>query len=400
MLKRIALQDAREGMFVHELCGSWLEHSFWKTRFLLDSSDLLKRLIDGGVQEIIIDTDKGLDVATTEVVEDTPAATPVKETASPPVPLSLADESERAIRIKARAKEAIARLFDNARMGKTIETAEAQALVEDIAASISRHPHAFISLVRLKSADDYTWLHSVSVCALMMALGRQLQLEAPIVHELGIAGLFHDLGKVGIPLNILNKPGKLTDEEFEIIKKHPAIGTKLLKESGQVSNLVLDVCLHHHEKIDGTGYPKGLKDEQISLYARMGAICDIYDAVTSDRSYKKGWQPAEAIRKMAEWCSGHLDKSLFQVFVKTIGIYPTGSLVRLASGRLAIVIEQHPQSLLTPKVMVFFSTGSNIPIARETLDLSRSLVNDKIISRENPDTWGFKRLEDLWMNHS
>lgn len=400
MLKRIALQEAREGMFVHELCGSWLEHSFWKTRFLLDSPDLLKRLTDGGVQEIIIDTDKGLDVATAEVAEETPAAPPAKEAVTPPAPLSLADESERALRIKARAKEAISRLFDDVRMGKTIETAEAQALVEDIAASISRHPHAFISLVRLKSADDYTWLHSVAVCALMMALARQLHLDDPLVHQLGIAGLFHDLGKVGIPLSILNKPGKLTDEEFDIIKKHPAIGTKLLKESQQVSNVVLDVCLHHHERIDGTGYPKGLRDEQITMYARMGAICDIYDAVTSDRAYKKGWQPAEAIRKMAEWCNGHLDKSLFQAFVKTIGIYPTGSLVRLASGRLAIVIEQHPQSLLTPKVMVFFSTGSNIPIARETLDLSRPLVNDKIISRENPDTWGFKRLEDLWMNHS
>lgn len=397
MLKRIALEDVREGMFIHELCGSWLEHAFWKTRFLLDTPDLRQRLVASGVEAVIIDTDKGFDVAS--AAPDIAPAAPDKPPAPPPA-ITLPDESERALRIKTRAKEAIGRLFDDARMGKSIETAEAQALVEDIAGSIGRHPHAFISLVRLKSADDYTWLHSVAVCALMMALARQLNLEPALVHQLGIAGLFHDLGKVGIPLSILNKPGKLTDEEFNIIKQHPVIGTQLLKESQQVSELVLDVCLHHHEKMDGTGYPQRLRAEQISVYAKMGAICDIYDAITSDRSYKKGWQPAEAIRKMAEWCDGHLDKNLFQAFVKTIGIYPTGSLVRLASGRLAVVIEQHPESLLTPKVMVFFSTGSNIPIARETLDLSRPQVNDKITARENPESWGFKRLEDLWMHHS
>lgn len=399
MLKRIGIQDVRPGMFVAELCGSWIDHPFWKRRFLIDSEELLQRLLASGVQEIIIDTDRGLDIAS-----PAPAALSEPDSADtvplvPTVPATMESESLFAVRLKARAKEAMARLFNDARLGKTLEVTEASELVEDITASIHRHPHAFLSLVRLKSADDYTWLHSIAVCALMISLGRQLQLDEDTIKQAGLAGLFHDIGKIAIPPAILNKPGKLTADEFEVVKKHPAAGLALLKNNQQVSDLVLDVCLHHHEKIDGGGYPRGIKGEEVSLYARMGAICDIYDAVTSDRAYKKGWPPAEAIRRMADWCDGHLDPTLFQAFVKMLGIYPTGSLVRLASGRLAIVVEQHSHSLLTPRVMVFFSTGSNIPIPREIIDLSHPLVNDKIIGRENPETWGFRKLEDLWMHH-
>ena len=287
-------------------------------------------------------------------------------------------------------------MFNDARLGKAIEVGAAQELVEEISNSVMRNAHALISLARLKNADEYTYMHSVAVCALMIALARQLNLPETTVREAGLAGLLHDIGKIGIPDKILNKPGKLTDEEFTIIKSHPEIGAKILLEGSQVGAMVMDVVLHHHEKVDGTGYPHRLNGANISLYAKMGAVCDVYDAITSNRPYKKGWSPAEAIRKMAEWSKGHFDETVFQAFVKTVGIYPTGSLVRLESGRLGVVIEQHPTSLLTPKVKIFFSVTTKSPIIQETIDLSLLVGKDKIICRESPDDWGFKNLDRLW----
>jgi putative nucleotidyltransferase with HDIG domain len=287
-------------------------------------------------------------------------------------------------------------MFQEARMGKAVEAGNARKLVEEISDSVTRNSDALISLARLKTVDDYTYMHSVAVCALMIALGRQLKLDEETIRTVGVAGLLHDMGKASMPLEILNKPGKLTDEEFAIIKKHPEEGYKLLRESHGVDEIVFDVVLHHHEKTNGTGYPEGLKDKEISLYAKMGAICDVYDAITSNRPYKLGWDPAESLRKMAEWANGHFDQTNFQAFVKSLGIYPIGSLVRLGSGRLGVVISQSPKSLLTPRVKVFFSTRSNARIRPELVDLSLPGCLEKIASRENPVNWNFPDFNELW----
>jgi HD-GYP domain-containing protein (c-di-GMP phosphodiesterase class II) len=197
-------------------------------------------------------------------------------------------------------------------------------------------------------------------------------------------------------MEVLNKPGKLTDAEFGIMKSHPVEGHKMLLAMGNVDPIALDVCLNHHEKIDGSGYPKGLKDQEISLFAKMGAVCDVYDAITSNRPYKAGWDPAESLRKMAEWAAGHFDHQVFQAFVKSLGIYPIGSLVRLASGRLGVVVEQSSRSLTMPLVKVFFSTKSNLRIPAETVDLSAPTCSDKIAGREDPAKWKFPDLDELW----
>jgi HD-GYP domain-containing protein (c-di-GMP phosphodiesterase class II) len=211
-----------------------------------------------------------------------------------------------------------------------------------------------------------------------------------------MAGLLHDIGKMAVPNEVLNKLGKLTDSEFELIRGHPEAGGKILLDCQQVGALVLDVCLHHHEKVDGSGYPHKLKGGQISLFAKMGAVCDVYDAITSNRPYKRGWEPAESIHKMAEWSKGHFDEAVFQSFVRAVGIYPTGSLVRLQSGRLGVVLEQHGQSLLTPRVKVFFSIESKAQIAPQIIDLSEWVGRDKIVSRESAATWGFRQLDQMW----
>lgn len=408
MLKRIGVENLRLGMHIHELCGSWMDHPFWRTRFILDDADDIRRLRESGIAEVWIDTALGLDVLQAEPRAETrteaEVAAEVDQTlaqadrqAATRGPVATIEELARAVRICSRGKSAVVSMFHEARMGKAISSTAADALVDEISNSVMRNPGALISLARLKTADDYTYLHSVAVSALMVALARQLGLDAATTRELGKAGLLHDLGKAKTPIEILNKPGKLTDEEFAVIKRHPEQGHQILVAGAASGEIPLDVVLHHHEKMDGAGYPRRYKGDEISLYARMGAVCDVYDAITSNRPYKDGWDPADAIRKMAEWCGGHFDSRVFQAFVKCIGIYPIGSLVRLASGRLGVVVEQSGGSLLTPCVKVFFSTRSQSHIPPEVIDLSLPAAKDKIVSREDASRWGLKNIERFWV---
>jgi putative nucleotidyltransferase with HDIG domain len=306
-------------------------------------------------------------------------------------------EIERAQRVLAQAKKEVSVLFREARLGKVVSTSHLGALVDDISDSVLRNPNALISLARLKTKDDYTYLHSVAVAALATGLARQLQLSTDEIREAALAGLLHDLGKAALPLDILNKPGRLTDEEFGQVKAHPKAGYDMLVEAGVDSAMALEVCLHHHEKVDGSGYPDRLKGDAISLYAKMGAVCDVYDAITSDRPYKAGWHPAESIRRMAQWTKeGHFDERVFQAFVKCVGIYPTGSLVRMQSGRLGVVLDQSQRSLLLPRVKVFFSTKSNTYIVPEVLELGTVQTNDRIVGHEDPQAWGIANLDEMW----
>lgn len=396
MLKKIQMHDLRLGMYVQEICGSWMEHPFWKKSFDLTSEGDLHTLKTCGIREVWIDTGRGLDVEGEAV-----AATPeeeqqhieqelqlaAQEEIKPVQRVSIRQEMQRARAVLEQGKSAVISMFGEARMGNAINVGDAAPLVEEISYSISRNPEAFLNLARLKNADDYTYLHSVAVCGLMLALGKQLGLEGRVLKSAGVAGLLHDVGKALIPDNVLNKPGKLTDEEFAVIKGHPRKGWEILNISEGADEIALDVCLHHHERVDGRGYPESISGDKLTLFARMGAVCDVYDALTSNRCYKNGWEPAEALRKMAEWREGHFDERVFHAFVKTVGIYPTGTLVKLKSGRLAVVIEQNDKGLLTPIVKAFFSTRSNEPFPSQTIDLGES--QEAIANIEDPAKWGF-----------
>ncbi len=406
MLKKIPVEQLRLGMHLQAFCGAWLEHPFWRTKFVLTDPRDLALVRESAIREVWIDIAKGKDVDTPETApsSNSEAAPPVDDLPQPEIeqepdpaataPASFSDEVKRASRIVSKGREAVVSMFQEARMGKAIEAEAAAPLVEEISNSVMRNPGALISLARLKTADDYTFMHSVAVCALMIALARQLGLDEKQTREAGMAGLLHDLGKAMIPLEVLNKPGKLTDAEFDLVKTHPEEGYKLLLEGKDVSEVVKDVCLHHHEKVDGSGYPKRLNGETMSLFAKMGAVCDVYDAITSNRPYKAGWDPAESIKRMAEW-KGHFDPMVFQAFVKSLGIYPIGSLVRLESGKLGVVIEQGEQSLLKPRVKVFFSTRAQAYITPEVIDLARS--PEKIAAREEATKWGIKDVDRWWV---
>lgn len=397
-IKRIPVSKLRLGMYIHRLGGNWFQHPFWRGNFLLDDAADLRIIQRCGIPDVWIVVDKnepGSRPATEIGWMLSPSGAGADDGLSAAPAVTLAEEVEHARRLCLGAQDQILSMFDEARMGKAINAHSAVPLVQQIADSVERHPQALLSVARLKTQDNYTYLHSVAVCALMLALARQLRLDYRLTQLAGLGGLMHDLGKAAIPLDILNKPGKLTDAEFEAMKRHPARGAAMLREGG-ADPAVQAVAMHHHEKINGKGYPDGLAADAIPLLARMGAVCDVYDAVTSVRPYKDPWNPAEAMRQMARW-EGHFDRPIFEAFVKAVGIYPVGSLVRLKSQRLAVVTDVGPDTLLTPCVTAFYSAQARAPVPEEPLDLSDPGCGDSILGPEDPELWQLQGLDAYWL---
>lgn len=395
MLKKIPVSHLRVGMHLHAFEGAWTEHPFWRTRFVIDSGAALDEVRGSGVAECWIDLDRGLDVevagmAPREPLPKQPAPLPSSVDARP-----LVSELKEAAAICQRARGAVVSMFAEARLGRVVDAEQCLPLVEDITRSVQRNASALVSLARLKTRDDYSYMHSVAVCALMVALARQLGQDEQGCREAGLAGLFHDVGKALVPSALLLKPGRLTADEMRVMRSHAERGHDLLAASPGASARTLDVVLHHHERIDGRGYPHGLQGDSLTLLARMGAVCDVYDAITSDRPYKNGWDPAESISRMASW-EGQFDSKVLTAFVHCLGIYPVGSVVRLASGRLAVVVEQSPGALLAPVVRVFFSTKSQHHISPERVDLSKPGCQDRIVAREPVAAGQFASVNELW----
>jgi HD-GYP domain-containing protein (c-di-GMP phosphodiesterase class II) len=396
MLKKVTVQELRLGMHLHSFEAAWIDHPFWRTRFTLQKQSDLDAIRASPVRECWIDVAKGLD---TERAATAPAAAATAALASTPpvprrIPASFDEELARAAALCKRSRQAVMLMFTEARMGHAFNIAACADLVEDLTESVLRNPGALVSLARLKSADDYTYMHSVAVSALMVAVGRTLGLSDDECRQAGLAGLVHDMGKAMIPQTIINKPDKLTPDEYRLMATHPVRGRELLSETQGMAEEALDVVVHHHERIDGKGYPHGLTGDALPMITRMSAVCDVYDAVTSDRPYKAGWDPSEAIARMASW-EGHFDSGVFTAFVKTVGIYPTGSIVRLASGRLGVVLEQNASSLTTPVIKVFYSTKAQLRIPPERLDLSRS--SDRIVGRESRADWLAQQIDGIWV---
>jgi HD-GYP domain-containing protein (c-di-GMP phosphodiesterase class II) len=395
MLKKVDASQLRIGMFIHDLDCGWMEHPFVRSRFVLTRGEEILKILDAGIRGVTIDCARGLDVDDAPTMEEAEAATEAELTAiatRPVVPLrvTLAEEFDRALSIRRHAAGMVRTVMQDARLGKAVELDKVAPVVESITTSILRNASALLGLSVIKNKDDYTFMHSVSVCTLLVAFCRSRKMDAATIYQAGIGGLLHDTGKALIPDHILNKPGRLTDDEFTVVRKHPRDGYEILCRSPEIGQIPLDITLHHHERRDGTGYPDRQQEGGISELAQMAAIVDVYDAITADRCYHKGMPAAEALRKMYEWSKFHFNPALMQEFMRCVGIYPVGTLVLLESGRLAVVVEPHETSLLTPKVNVFYSTRSQTYIKPETVDLSRGVGfggADKIVRHESPEKW-------------
>lgn len=361
MLVKITVSQLRLGMFVHAVEGGWMASPFWRSRFILSRQSDLDKLIAAGIEKVVIDDSRGLGLTPAPKSTLVPVIQPPAATTQEPAPVAgenrmrrrLVTELERARDTVERSKVAVTHMFEEARLGHAIDTSAIAPLVDEIAASVKRDSSAMVSVSRLKNKDEYTYMHSVAVCALMINLARRLALPEEDIRDIGMAGMLHDIGKMAVPRAVLEKPGALDAAEAVMVRSHPVQGHRQLIETGDFSPIVLEVCLHHHERIDGRGYPLGLQGDALGFYARMGAICDVYDAVTSNRSYKRAWSPSDALAQMLEW-DGHFDPGLLAIFIDSIGIQPLGALVRLRSNRLAVVIAGNDVDPTAPLVRAFY----------------------------------------------
>ncbi len=393
-------------MYIHGFGGSWFKHPFWSSKFLIQTPEDVAKVRDSDVPYVEIDDALGIGP------DAPPTASPPRDSrpalAASPLPVTRAtapvamenysEDKRNSDRVQAqklvqRSKKIIQSSFDRARLGRAVRVSEVINIVDEVSESVARSPHALLSVTRLKTKDEYTYLHSVAVCALMVNIARHIGLDDAEVRDLGLAGLLHDIGKMGVPEPVLNKAGRLTDEEFALIKAHPDHGYKMLCDAPDMVEAALDVCRHHHEKMDGTGYPFGLEGAQISVAARLGAICDVYDALTSDRPYKDAWTPPEAIGAMWSW-QGHFDRKLLFSFMQSISVFPSGLLVRLRSNRLGVVTDNQRRAS-RPKVFAFYATREQQFIEPEMVTIKDSLDGDQIIAPEKPGNWGFSDWEAM-----
>lgn len=391
MIKQIRTDQLKPGMYIHDLNCGWMDHPFLSNAFRVRDQATIDKIVSFGIRELYIDTVKGADVreAPTQREVNADLERRLQEIAhkQPEKPLvaELKDEVARARRLHGEANKIVRHMMDDIRLGQQIEIDRVEPLVENMVDSIFRNQDALLPLARLKKHDDYTFEHSVSVCALLVAFGRGMKLSREVIKEIALGGLLHDVGKARVADAILNKPAKLTDDEFLHMKSHVAQGVEVLRQTPGVSEAALQVTSQHHERFDGTGYPGKLAGGGISLYGQMAAIVDVYDAISSDRVYHKGMSPTQALKKLLEWSSHHFDPQLVQAFIRAIGIYPTGTLVQLESKRLGVVVEQNEKSLLEPIVRIFYHAGQQHYVTPEIVDLSK--VQDRIASFENYEKW-------------
>lgn len=285
----------------------------------------------------------------------------------PAVPLD--EERGRAQALHDHARSVVAALLEAVRWGGRPDLEPAASAVRQLLASVSRNPNALLSLTRLKDPDRYTSMHSVNVCVFALAFGQQLGLGRRGLYELGLGALLHDLGKMRVPRDILDKAGPLTAAESRRMRMHPAHGRDLLAAHGDLPQAALAAVYLHHERHDGTGYPEGLSGREIPLFARVVALCDVYDALTSPRGYSAPVSELVALRTLCEGRGTAFHPRLVDTFIRCIGVYPVGSLVVLSSGEIALVTSVHPEDRSRPVVKPLFDSKQRPYRTPRSLDL-------------------------------
>ena len=386
MQKQIDAKDLEIGMYVSQVDRPWLETPFLFQGFLIANEKHIEE-VQRICEYVYIDVIKGRD---TQLI-----ISPNRVFTSPPVPkpsrtyintTALEDEIAVAEALHKKTRECIDEVFENIKNGEQLDIPKIKKAVSGFVDSIVRNPNAQMCLAQLKDKDEYTAQHSINVCVLTITFGRHLGMAENSLNLLGLGALLHDIGKIKTPLDILNKEGKLSAEEFEVMKKHPEHGRDILEKTEGVPHSVIDIALSHHERLSGKGYPHGHLSHQISPWSKIVAIVDVYDAITSDRCYHAGMSPTRALTKMYEWRIRDFDPELLEQFIQCIGIYPIGTIVELNSGEVGIVISVNTEMRLRPKILLILDEKKNPYYPARIADLSI------YIRKDNEDGYGIESV--------
>ncbi|GGC64847.1 HD-GYP domain-containing protein [Marinobacter halophilus] len=393
MIKRIPISALKVGMYISDLNNDWIPHNTQRKKGVIKRDDTIDKIRRMGVTYVYIDVEKGLDCqdseTATEVDRRNEQALQGAGELSPGVlpRITLTEEIVTAQKIHHQAQGLVGSFMSNVKMGAAVDVAPIHQLADELQNSVLRNANALSCLGRIREKDNYLLEHSVNLSVLMSLFGNYRKLSSDVLHQTIVGALLHDLGKILTPDDILHKPGRLSPEEFEVMRLHARHSRDILASTEGIGEITVITAAQHHEKMDGSGYPEGLKGDEITEYGRMVAITDVYDAITSDRVYHKGMTPTQGLKKLLEWSGDHLDPMLVKQFIRCIGLYPVGSLVLLESGRLGVVIETNEQDQRLPVVRVMYHTRFRLPIKVETIDLARAGNQDRILRAVDPEEY-------------
>jgi putative nucleotidyltransferase with HDIG domain len=376
--QRITVNQLEPGMYVLSVRIKGKAVSV-KSEGYISSKESIQKLIKAGITHLTVDPSKQkqaekIDKILPEINEKiTP--TKSKKTSNG---ISFDQEMTKASKLYDGAKSLQHKILNSLTEHKTINVLEARESTDAIVDSIFRNQDALVCMTRLRIKDEYLVEHSLNVSILMTLFAKHLAFDREIIEQLALGAFLHDIGKVLVPPEILHKPGKLSPQEYEVMKSHVNLGMEVLKQSPDLPKIVIEIVQQHHERLDGKGYPNQLNEQQITQYGRMIAIVDSYDAMTADRAYKAGMHPIKAFKILMKEAPNGYDNSLVEQFINCLGIYPIGTLVKLTSGKLGLISRLNKSRPLQPFIRVFYNTRLNQAIAMEELDLSQAKHKDQI----------------------
>lgn len=393
MIKRIPVSALKVGMYITDLNNDWIPHNTQRRRGVIKKEETIEKIRQLGVDSVYIDASRGLDSQDSEpahevdrrnekALEQVGALTPGIFRR-----VTVEEEMVSAQKVHHQAQNLVGDMMNSVKIGRAIDMAPIHQLAEELQNSVFRNANALSCLGRIREKDNYLLEHSVNLSVLMSLFGGYRKLPPDALHQTIVGALLHDIGKILTPDEILHKPGRLTPEEFEVMKAHAKRSRNILQSTEGIGDLTIITAAEHHERIDGSGYPEGLKGDEISIYGRMVAITDVYDAITADRVYHKGMTPTQGLKKLLEWSGEHLDPKLVREFIRCVGLYPIGSLVLLESGRLGVVIETNEEDQRLPVVRVMYNTRFRMPVMVDTLDLANPRTQDRIIRSVDPEDY-------------
>ena len=366
--KKVTVDELELGMYVTELDRPWLESPFLFQGFFLTTQKHID-VVQEVCEFVYIDTERAIEKEEEYIKQEQR-----QDIVYPPPPkkeVPFGDEINRADRIYHKTSELLKGFMNTVEINQHLDIEEAKEAVDSVVQSVIKTPDALMWLTQLKKRDEYTSQHSMNVCVLAVALGRHICLTEEELKDLGLCGMLHDMGKMLIPNKILNKPGKLAGKEIKIMKYHTTLGLKILKKSkGRVPLSVINVAYSHHERVDGKGYPRGIGQEKLTRATRIVSICDMYDALTSDRIYRKGCSHLEAIDILTKMSGKHLDYALVLKFIECLSVYPPGSIVELTNDEVGIVVEVNQDEKLRPKVILILGSDKK-PRKEKLIDLAK-----------------------------
>ena len=401
MIKKISVDQLKPDMYVSDLNCDWIPHHNFQKEGRIPDQSIIDEIRRRGIREVYIDTARGLDagddaLTAAEVDRNNQAALDKAAALKPDHKArnGVQEELLKANKIHTQAKGLVSNVLKDVKLGRAIDVEAFDRLADGMVDSVLRNHNALACLGRIREKDNYLLEHSINLAVLMGIFAKSMKIDRETMHQTIVGAMLHDIGKVMIPDEVLHKPGKLSDDEFAIMRNHVVFSRELLKKTPGVSELTIKVAAQHHERIDGSGYPEGLHDCDICREGKMCAIADVYDAITADRVYHKGLPPTMALKKLLEWSGTHLDQTLVHRFIRSMGIYPVGSLVKLKSQRLAVVIEASESDQRLPLVKVIYSTSSQRYLPVEIIDLSKPTTQDEILQAVDPARFGI-RLNDF-----